>query len=230
MINHENKPVKITIETIFTKQKEICNAIIGKEGIKNLQRKLSLMIFCSSAVYGFTMGIRHSYTQALCSCFKVPLLFYATLMICIPTLHFIGLLVGSRIRFSQTMNVLLLGISVNSVLLSAFAPISLFFLLTGSSYPFMMLMHVAIFTFCGAAGLDSIKKNIRYLRKIQPGGNHKGAKYLLFIWMLLYMFVGTQMAYVLAPFVGKVSDFMFFRTPKGNFYSYLFEIIGEALR
>jgi len=42
------------------------------------------------------------------------------------------------------------------------------------------------------------------------------------------MFVGTQMAYVMSPFVGSEEAFMLFTDKEHNFYSYLLEHILKA--
>jgi hypothetical protein len=43
--------------------------------------------------------------------------------------------------------------------------------------------------------------------------------------MLLYMFVGTQMSFNLAPFINQGGPVTIFNTLEGNFYSYLWNII-----
>ncbi|MBP7998882.1 MAG: hypothetical protein KA314_24210 [Chloroflexi bacterium] len=53
---------------------------------------------------------------------------------------------------------------------------------------------------------------------------------ILQLWMFLYMFVGSQMAYVLAPFVGRDSQFILFRMADDNFYTYLFQVIVALFR
>jgi hypothetical protein len=223
-------PVRITIESIFRWRQQICDQILNNVEVPRTVYTLSLIIVCASALYGFTMGIAHSISQAFCAALKVPMLFYLTLVTCLPTLHFIGLLLGSKVRFTQTTAVLLWGIAITSVLLGAFAPISLFFLVTGSTYNFLMIMHVLVFTFCGAAGLYSINSNFNHIREKVSGMEESASRHLLSIWMALYMFVGTQMAYVLAPFVGRLEEFVLFRPPDGNFYSYMWDILQQVFQ
>jgi hypothetical protein len=226
--------LKITVESIFRSQKGICDRIIDGDDVWDIILRLSIIIICASGIYGFTMGIRHSYLnlscyQAISSTIKVPFLFYATLMICFPTLHFLGLFLGSKMRMSKSMSVLLLGIAINSVLLGAFSTISMFFFITGSQYRFLMLMHIMIFAFCGAAGLISISRNLTYVRKSVSSDNNT-TKSLLSVWMMLYMFVGTQMAYILSPYVGIMKEFIFLRDPEGNFYTTLFKLITGIIK
>lgn len=222
--------MQITIETIFRDRKHFCHDIIKKNALQIKITRLLFIILVSGAFYGFTMGIRHSLVQAVTSAAKVPILFFLTLLICLPTLHFIGLLLGSRATFLQTVTILLSGVAVTTILLASFAPISLFFLSSGSDYGFMLLMHVAVFTVCGLAGLFNIYRNFHYIRsKIEPDEAGPG-NILLFIWMGLYMIVGSQLAYILAPFLGRSVNFLLFRVPEDNFYTYLFSVLREMVQ
>ena len=221
--------MQITAESIIKSSEALCDDVVNDVALKSKLTRLTSIVLAGGAIYGFSMGLRHSFLQAAVSAFKVPALFFITLLICLSTLHFLGLLFGSRLSLSQTMTVLLTGAAVNSVLLGSFAPISLFFLLSGSSYEFLMLMHVTIFIICGVAGLAYIHKNFHYIRQ-RSGDSSSNAGFLLPIWMVLYMFVGSQMAYILAPFVGRESVFMLFRVPQDNFYTYLWEIVMQLAR
>ncbi|MCP4420457.1 MAG: actin-binding WH2 domain-containing protein [Chloroflexi bacterium] len=220
--------MQITAESIIKSSEALCDDVVNDVALKTKLARLAIIVVAGGAIYGFSMGLRHSLLQAVVSALKVPALFFITLLICLSTLHFLGLLFGSKLTLSQTLTVLLTGVAVNSVLLGSFAPISLFFLLSGSSYEFLMLLHVTIFYICGVAGLAYIRKNFHYTRRLS--GARSSAGFLLPIWMLLYMFVGSQMAYILAPFVGRESVFMLFRIPQDNFYTYLWQIILDLLR
>lgn len=226
--------MNLTIESIFKhdETEQLCRETAAGALIPEKCRALLLYAAGGCALYGFTMGLGHSFAQSLSSAIKVFLLFALTLAICLPTLHFIGLLFGSRIRLQQSLTILLGGVSLTGILLGAFAPISLFFLLSGSSYEFMLLLHVAVFACCGAAGLVSIKRNMRTIAAIvvDAGGEPAEAPRsttLLNIWFLLYMFIGAQMSYLLSPFIGNNTDFLLFASPKGDFFSYVFRALAE---
>jgi hypothetical protein len=224
--------MKLTIESIFKDSDILCKEIAEEQGIHHKTTMLILFILGGSALYGFTMGLQTSFLQAAGSSIKVFVLFFFTLVVCLPTLHFIGLLFGVKTKFAQITIVLLIGIAITSILLGAFAPISLFFLLSGTRYEFLLLMHVFIFACCGAAGLRSVKRNMTTLRKILSSNENetdKNSDLLLKIWFLLYMFIGTQMSYLLAPFVKAPVGFLFINNQKGDFYSYVFQIIRDLL-
>ncbi|MBK9053878.1 MAG: actin-binding WH2 domain-containing protein [Chloroflexi bacterium] len=223
-----------SMETIFKDARVWGNQVLNEADLTPALARLTMYTVAGSAFYGFTMGLRQSFVQAAAAAVKVPILFFVTLLICLPTLYFVSLFFGSRIRFSQAMVVLLTGLSITSILLGSFAPISLFFLLSGSSYTFLLLMHVIVFTFCGLAGLYTIQRHFHYLGlrvadEVDQMVRIRG-RVILQLWMFLYMFVGSQMAYVLAPFVGRDSLFVFFRAPDNNFYTYLIQLVMDLVR
>lgn len=223
--------MEITPETIFTQSSELCDDLVAFRELRRKLVRLGVYAIVSTALYGTTMGAYHSFTQAAVSAVKVPALFLLTLVICLPTLHFVGLLFGSPVRFGQSLAVLMTGICQTSILLGAFAPISLFFLASRSEYSFLLIMHVVIFAFCGFAGLASVYKNFEFIRTAVSERYAPGfAGHLLKAWMLLYMFVGTQMAYNLAPFINRPGrPVSVFNQLNGNFYSYLWDVIVESL-
>jgi hypothetical protein len=221
----------MTVESVFKDADQLCHETLQAQDVPANVRSLAVYAVCGSALYGATMGMYHSLLQAMVSAIKVPLLFLATLAICLPTLHFIGLLFGSTMKFGQSLIILLAGIALTSILLGAFAPISLLFLVSGSEYPFLLLMHVTIFAFCGGAGLYAIQKNFVTIRsQATDGPTASISDQMLKVWMFLYMFVGTQTAFVLSPFIEREPAFRLFNHPKGNFYSYVWSILLELLR
>jgi hypothetical protein len=52
----------------------------------------------------------------------------------------------------------------------------------------------------------------------------------VYLWIVVYAFVGSQMAWTLRPFVGAPGlGFELFRQPGGNFYANIFASLGEIL-
>jgi hypothetical protein len=221
----------LTVESVFKDSGRLCEETGQDVGVRRKLSALALYALGGGALYGVTMGLYHSPLQAAVAAVKVPALFLVTLAICLPTLHFVGLLFGSTIKLTHSLVILLAGVALTCILLGAFAPISLFFLVSGSSYPFMLLMHVAVFGFCGAAGLWSINQNFQTLRRHSfDAPKAIVSDQVLKVWMLLYMFVGTQTAYVLSPFISRDPAFKLFNDQGGNFYSYLWSVIQEMLK
>ena len=94
-----------------------------------------------------------------------------------------------------------------------------------------MLIHVCIFTCCGAAGLMKIQENMTMVRQLIPPkeSSEKRPELLLMIWFFLYMFIGAQMSYLLSPFVGRDRVFVFLSGQEGDFFSALFSLIRDVM-
>lgn len=129
--------------------------------------KLTLQMLTSSALalacYGAVLGASHSFAQAGLSALKLPLLFLMTLAICLPTLYLFNLVFGARLQVRQALALVMVTITVTAVLSLAFAPISLFFLLTAFSYSFYKILNVAILTMTAFVGLKFLTSGMHAL-------------------------------------------------------------------
>lgn len=202
-----------------------------RSGIK-LESKNTALFICSSlffAIYGAIIGSFHSWQQALSSAIKLPALYLITLIICFPTLYFFNILFGSRKTFGQHFAMLMTSVSVISVLLFSFAPITLFFLISTYNYQFFTLLNVAIFAITSFIGIKFLYQGMRLMTEEDIEGMETRMKVLRF-WLLLYAFVGTQLAWTLRPFLGTPgTDFLLFRRLEGNFYLSVFQSIMHIL-
>src|SRR5215212_11783703 len=117
------------------------------------------------ACYGAVLGSFHSVLMAVTSAVKLPMLFLVTLAICLPTLYLFNLVFGARLSVPQACALILVAITVTAVLTFAFAPISLFFLITARSYAFFKLLNVAILALTALVGLRFLISGMRALNK-----------------------------------------------------------------
>lgn len=202
-----------------------------RTGIR-LDRKITALLLCSSiffAIYGAIIGSFNSWAQALSSALKLPGLYLITLIICFPTLYFFNILFGSRKTFGQHFAMLMTAVAVISVLLFSFAPITLFFLISTYNYQFFKVLNVAIFGITGFIGVKFLYQGMQLLSKEDTEGLATRMNVLRF-WLILYAFVGTQLAWTLRPFFGNPGrPFELFREMQGNFYLDIVKAIGEIL-
>jgi hypothetical protein len=216
------------IETILRNRDRYFREI--RDGV-NLPEKMRAMLISSLlflALYGAVLGSTHSLWQALSSGIKLPILFLATLFICAPTLYFFNVLFGSSQSLTQNVALILTAVTVTAVLLLSFAPITLFFLLTTSQYQFFKLLNVAIFSIAGFMGVIFLGQGMRIVASEAEG--EQARRRVLRLWMLLYAFVGSQLAWTIRPFIGAPSiEFELFRQLGGNFYTNIFASLGEVL-
>lgn len=201
------------------------------EGVRLPVKIISLLV-CSSlflAIYGGIIGAYHSWMQALSSAIKLPALYLITLLICLPTLYFSNIIFGSRRSFSQHLALVLTAVSVTSVLLFSFAPITLFFLITTNNYQFLILLNVVIFAITGFIGITSLYNATRLVLEQDNEGSNTRQK-ILKLWLFLYAFVGSQLGWTLRPFFGTPgSIFQLFRDREGNFYLSVLQAIRYLL-
>jgi len=200
-----------------------------RSGVK-LKSKMIALLSCSSlffAIYGAIIGSFNGWAQALSSMVKLPVLYLITLFICFPTLYFFNILFGSRKTAGQHFSMVLTAASVISVLLFSFGPITLFFRISSYNYQFFKLLNVAIFGITGLIGVNFLYQGMHLLSQEDEDGRETRMKVLQF-WLLLYAFVGTQLAWTLRPFFGSPgAPFEMLRQMQGNFYLDIFSAIGE---
>jgi len=217
------------IEAILRDRKNFFGEIRDGIGLAPKMRAMLLSSIAFLALYGAVMGSTHSFWQALSSAVKLPLLFLATLVVCAPTLYFFNLIFGSNQSLGQNIALMLTAITVTAVVLLSFAPILVFFLLTTGQYQFFKLLNVGI---CAVAGLVGVMFLVQGMRIVAAGGKEgAGARAnVVRLWILIYAFVGSQMAWTLRPFIGAPSmKFELFRQLGGNFYANVFASLGEIL-
>ena len=285
----------LIIERILRDRDGIWRQVVEERDLKPLTTQMFISSAVSLACYGIVLGASHSFAQAVSSAIKLPLLFLATLAICLPTLYLFNLIFGARLSMMQAVALIMVSITVTSVLVLAFAPISLFFLISADNYPFFKLLNVAILLLAAVVGLRFLTSGMKILNAYQTGNqpsageapaapvpavangggeaeppvaglveppaspawprvatlpqaavvtvprqaaapagvrNHAkpASMTLLYIWIALFGFVGTQLAWTLRPFFGSPDEpFQVFRNIEGTFYADIFRTIGHLL-
>jgi len=167
------------------------------------------------AVFGFVAGLSgRSLAQALVSAVKLPYLFLASGVICLPTLYYFSVLFGSRLRFLQTVTLILTAQTVAAVLALGAAPISLLFLISGSELEFLVALNVGVLGLAAGLGLIFLVQGALYIHQVQPPDKitfwtwawllMRGTfrSLVLIVWIVVYGLVGTQLSYTLRPFFG----------------------------
>ena len=210
---------------------EFFRSIQRDENINAKAFTLSLVSLFSFMVYGFMVGLAKEPLQALSASVKVPILFLSTMAFCLPALYFFSLtLLGTPLRFMQVLTVVLSGISVTAFLLLGLSPITLFFVLTSTDYEFFQLLAVAFVGISASLGVYFLWRGMTLVETARSDALNGIGKRILFIWILLYGFVGTQMTWRLSPFIGKPEDpFYVIRPSRDNFYIDVLNALKGAL-
>jgi len=199
---------------------------------RDLDSKLISMVSSTMihlALYGMVMGLSNSFLQALVSALKLPALFLATLVICLPTLYFFDLLYGSQLTFKQTAALMMSAISVTAALTLAFTSITLFLWMTvGNQYTILILINIGVLAISSWWGLVFLRQG---MKQVQGGVPRVPERRILTIWLLIYAFVGTQMAWSLRPFFGVPGEpFVLVRGGGGTFVESVVTALGWLLK
>lgn len=267
----------LVIERILRDRDGIWRQISEDRDLKPLSGLMLLSSAIALAAYGAVLGASNGWLQALASAVKLPILFLVTLAICLPTLYLFNLVFGAKLSLRQAVAMVSVAITVMSMLCVAFAPISLFFLITAPNYGFYKLLNVAIMALTAIVGLRFLVVGMRAMNAAQlapvspavqvaapqpqpamigpalpphphqpnhlpqpmppmpmpprpplPRPPRQANMGLLYIWIVVFGFVGTQLAWTLRPFVGSPGEpFEIFRHIEGNFYVNVIQTIGH---
>lgn len=160
----------------------------------------------------------------------MPVLFYLTLLICFPAFYIIQTILGSKLKVVPMISVILSGFVLTTAIMVSFSPIVIIFLLTGSNYYFLQLLHILVFVVSGIFGMKTVVDALKYScekRNIYP---QTGVVVLRF-WLVILAFVGIQLAWNFRPFLSDRGEpFKLFRHYEGNFYAALIYSADQLLK
>lgn len=244
------------------------------------QSKLPWIIIGMGVLYGACMGSfalantpdkTIALLQTLSSMGKVPILFFATLLVTFPSLYVFNALVGSRLTLVSVWRLLLSALAVMMTILSSLGPIVAFFSISTVNYPFMLLLNVVVFGLSGFLGLkfllgtlqrltvvlyekpvtpavaeaavqqaeldevltlfaeDDVKQGA--LDRVEARAMAANVKQVFGLWMIAFGLVGSQMAWVLRPFISDPhrTEFVLFAQRESNFFAAVVQTLFRAV-
>lgn len=177
---------------------------LGRGAAHRHWRSLPLVVLAAGALYGAVMGGFMITPQRLrliaYAAIKVPLLILTTTLICLPGFFIFNTVAGVRADFRRAMLAILSGQASLTVALASLAPITAFAYISGVSHRGALLFNALMFSLATAAA------QVVMIRRYRPllADSHRGRAHraMLATWLILYIFVGVQMGWVLRPFVG----------------------------
>ncbi len=227
-----------SVEYLLHHPAETLESLRRDADLWRLSRIFVAISIVMAAIYGMVMGatnllqgsemaLHAKLLMVLISAVKVPVLFLLTLFIVLPPLYVSNAFVGSRLSFRQIVGFLMAACAVTATVLASMATVAFFFSLTSRSYEFIKLLHVVFFAYAGLTGIGYL---VRCFGRVARAAGRPLHGRILVAWLLLYMFVGTQLAWVLRPFVGSPGkEFQVFREREGNFYESVLRSVGNFI-
>ena len=252
------------------------------------QAKLPWIIIGMGVLYGACMGSfalantpdkTIALLQTISSMGKVPILFFATLLVTFPSLYVFNALVGSRLTLVSVWRLLLSGLAVMMTVLSSLGPIVAFFSISTTNYPFMLLLNVVVFGLSGFLGLKFLlgtlqrltvvlyerpnltteaqqqaefdevilsldaeaataralpafdEKKQGALDRVEARAMAANVRQVFGLWMIAFGLVGSQMAWVLRPFISdpQRTEFVLIAQRESNFFAAVVSTLFRAL-
>jgi|SRR5208283_1632428 len=204
-------------------------------------RRLALhvvVIIVGAGFYGAAMGWWRDPQQALFTALKFPLIILLTSAANALLNAMLAPLLGLNIPFRQSFSAILTSFVIAAAILGAFSPLMAFLIWNAppmssatpseSTYNFIKLTQVAVIAFAGVTG------NVRLLQLLSRlGGCRAVARRVLFAWLAGNLFLGSQLSWILRPFIGSPSlPVEFFRATAlhGNFYENVFHSLLQLLQ
>jgi hypothetical protein len=182
-----------------------------------------VVIILGAGLYGAAMGWWRDPQQALYVAIKFPLIILLTTFGNALLNAMLAPLLGLNIPFRQCFSAIVMSFTIAAATLGAFSPLMAFVVWNappisgaGAGYSFIKLMHVAVIAFAGTTG------NVRLFQLLtRLGGSRAVAFRVLIAWLAGNLFLGSQLSWILRPFIGSPElPVAFFRSTAldGNFF------------
>jgi hypothetical protein len=197
--------------------------------------------FCVAAVcggaglYGAVMGSWCAALQALYVALKLPLLLLLTTLGNALLNAMLAPLLGLDMGFRQSLTAVLMSFAVAALILGALSPVALFVVwntpplnaatsLSSPEYGFLQLAHAACIAFAGTIGNLRLEPVLR-----QWTDRPAVARKVLFAWLAGNLFLGSQICWVMRPFIWDPARPVVF-IGREYFHGSFYETVFEAAR
>jgi hypothetical protein len=192
------------------------------------------VIVAGAGLFGAAVGWWRDPLQALYTAIKFPLIILLTAFGNAMLNAMLAPLLGLNIPFRQSFLAILMNFTIAGAILGSFAPLMAFIVWnspplspnvweSAGPYSFILLTFVIVIAFAG------ITANLRLLQLLrQFAGGRKVAFRVLFAWLAGNLFFGSQLSWVLRPFIGSPGlpvQFLRATAFKGNFYEAIFHTV-----
>jgi hypothetical protein len=199
----------------------------------NMARDI-ILIAAGSGAFGAAMGCWRDPWQAVFGAIKLPLIMLLTAAGNALLNAMLAPLLGLHLHFRQSFLAVLASFALASAILGAFAPLAGFVIwnapplvegandwtTNSATHAAILLLLVCAIAFAGIAA------NVRLLQLLRAlAADSSVARKVLFAWLAGNLFFGSQLSWVLRPFIGNPAmpvQFLRDDALHGNFYEAVF--------
>ena len=192
------------------------------------------VIILGAGLYGAAMGWWRDPQQAFYVATKFPLIILLTTFGNALINAMLAPLLGLNVPFRQSFSAIVMSFTIAAAILGAFSPLIVFMVwnapdmasksFSGSTYNFILLAHVSVIALAGVTG------NVRLFQLLgRLGSSRAVALRVQFAWLAGNLFLGSQLSWILRPFIGSPNlPVEFFR--KAAFQGNFFEAVLHSLQ
>ena len=211
---------------------------VRDSGARQIGRAV-LLIILGTGLYGASMGCWRAPSQALFVAIKFPLIILLTTAGNALLHAMLAPLLGLKISLHQSLSAVLLSFTIAAALLASFSPLVFFLVwncppMSPSSiagrlnYNLILLLHVGLIALSGCIA------NLRLASLLaELSGNATVARRVLVAWLAGNFFLGSQVSWILRPFIGSPDlavQFLRHNALHGNFYETVFSSFIHVLK
>jgi hypothetical protein len=181
--------------------------------------RLALAIAACGAVYGLVMGSLSGGAQLWAAPAKLTVGLFASILLCLPSLHIFLCLNGAEVRATQVTGALLGMVALITLLLVGFAPVAWIFSQSTDSLAVMGMLHLLFWIIGLWFGVRLIKGLAACANADAPALGH------LKVWIVIFVLVSLQMSSALRPLIGTAPTLL--PTEKRFFLQHWVETMGR---
>jgi hypothetical protein len=195
-------------------------------------------IVLGAGLYGTVMGWWRHPLQALFTGLKFPLVILLTTLGNSLLNAMLAPLLGLNVTLRQSLMVILMTFTIATMLLGAFSPLALFVVwntpplaattgLVSPEYGFLQITHVAFIAVAGVMGNICLAPLLRLW-----SGSASVARNVLLAWLAVNLLLGSQICWLLRPFIWDPARPVEFLGPeyfRGSFYETVFDAARRLL-
>lgn len=194
-----------------------------------------IAIFISAGAYGAAIGSWSNPLQSLYTGIKLPLAILLTTLGNGLLNGMLAPLLGATLTFRQSLALVLVSFAITALILGALSPVALFVI--WNTPPLSVTTHVASpeygfmqLTIAGFIALAGVIGNVRLFPLLLAWiGSKAVARNVLLAWLTGNLFLGSQICWILRPFVWDPTGRMEFISSQ-YLHGSFFETLWEAAR
>jgi hypothetical protein len=217
------------VGTLLRGEVSALTAWISAWNAGHLARDLGLIVI-GAGLFGAAAGCWRDPLQSLYAGIKLPLIILLTAGGNAMLNALLAPLLGLPLKFRQSFLAIVASLALASTILGAFSPLALFVIWNApplaegvnnsTTHAAILLLLVSAIAFAGVAA------NLRLLQLLRSLAGHAAASWrVLIAWLAGNLFLGSQLSWVLRPFIGSPGlpvQFLRDTAFEGNFYEAVF--------